>query len=163
MSEVIESVDVAVPVRVAYDQWTQFEDFPRFMDDVDRVQQLDDTRLHWEATIDGVHQEWDSAITEQQPDERIAWRATGKGMAGIVTFQQLGQESTRIGVRMSWQPEGPAEKVGAALGIDASHVRRDLARFKDQIERRRVATGSWRGEVVAGERVGDDPSASPPG
>jgi len=163
MSEVIESVDVAVPVRVAYDQWTQFEEFPRFMNDVDRVQQLDDTRLHWEATIDGIHQEWDSAITEQQPDERIAWRATGKGMAGIVTFQQLGGESTRVGVRMSWQPEGPAEKVGAALGIDASHVRRDLARFKEQIEQRRVATGGWRGEVIAGEPVGEDlPAGSPP-
>jgi uncharacterized membrane protein len=161
MSEVIESVDVAVPVRVAYDQWTQFEEFPRFMSDVDRVDQLDDTRLHWEATIDGIHQEWDSAITEQQPDERIAWRATGKGMAGIVTFQPLGDESTRVGVRMSWQPEGPAEKVGAALGIDASHVRRDLARFKELLEQQRVATGGWRGEVVAGERVGDDlPPAS---
>jgi uncharacterized membrane protein len=161
MSEVIESVDVAVPVRVAYDQWTQFEEFPRFMDDVDSVHQVDDTRLHWEATIDGVHQEWDSAITEQQPDTRIAWRATGKGMAGIVTFQPLGTESTRVGVRMSWEPERPAERVGAALGIDASHVRRDLARFKQLIEHRRVATGGWRGEVVAGERVDqDDPPST---
>jgi uncharacterized membrane protein len=162
MSDVMESVDVAVPVRTAYDQWTQFEEFPRFMDDVDRVEQVDPTRLHWIATIDGVHEEWDAAITEQQPDERIAWRAVGKGMAGIVSFQPLGQESTRVSVRMSWQPEGTAEKVGAALGIDASHVRQDLARFKDLVERQRVATGGWRGEVVAGERVGDDrPPASP--
>ncbi len=153
MSDVMESVDVAVPVRTAYDQWTQFEEFPRFMDDVDRVEQVDDTRLHWATTIDGVHEEWDAAITEQQPDERIAWRAMGKGMAGIVTFQPLGQESTRVSVRMSWEPEGAAEKVGAALGIDASHVRQDLARFKELIEHQRVATGGWRGEVVAGERV----------
>ncbi len=153
MSDVMESVDVAVPVRTAYDQWTQFEEFPRFMDDVDRVEQVDDTRLHWATTIDGVHEEWDASITEQQPDERIAWRAMGKGMAGIVTFQPLGQESTRVSVRMSWKPEGAAEKVGAALGIDASHVRQDLARFKELIEHQRVATGGWRGEVVAGERV----------
>ena len=156
MSDVMESVDVAVPVRTAYDQWTQFEEFPRFMDDVDRVDQVGDTRLHWAATIDGVHEEWDAAITEQQPDERIAWGAMGKGMAGIVTFQPLGQESTRVSVRMSWKPEGAAEKVGAALGIDASHVRQDLARFKELIEGQRVATGGWRGEVVAGERVGHD-------
>ena len=153
MSDVMESVDVAVPVRTAYNQWTQFEEFPRFMDDVDRVEQVDDTRLRWATTIDGVHEEWDAAITEQQPDERIAWRAIDKGMAGIVTFQPLGQESTRVSVRMSWKPEGAAEKVGAALGIDASHVRQDLARFKELIEQQRVATGGWRGEVVAGERV----------
>jgi len=162
MSDVMESVDVAVPVRAAYDQWTQFEEFPRFMDDVDRVEQLDETRLRWAATIDGVHEEWDAAITEQQPDQRIAWRAVGKGMAGIVTFQPLGQQSTRVSVRMSWEPDGPLEKVGAALGIDASHVRQDLARFKDLIEHQRVATAGWRGEVVAGERVGDArPPSSP--
>jgi uncharacterized membrane protein len=162
MSDVMESVLVAVPVRTAYDQWTQFEEFPRFMDDIDRVEQLDDTRLRWAATIDGVHEEWDAAITEQQPDERIAWRAMGKGMAGLVTFEQLGDASTRVSVRMSWQPEGPAEKVGAALGVDASHVRQDLQRFKELIEQQRVATGGWRGEVVGGERTGDDrPPASP--
>jgi uncharacterized membrane protein len=162
MSDVMESVEVAVPVRTAYDQWTQFEEFPTFMDDIDQVRQLDDTRLQWAATIDGVHEEWEAAITEQQPDERIAWRALGKGMAGVVTFEPLDDGSTRESVRMSWQPEGPAEKVGAALGVDASHVRRDLGRFKELIEGQRVATGGWRGEVVAGERTGDDRAPAAP-
>ena len=148
MSQITESIDVAVPVTTAYNQWTQFEEFPRFMGGVEQVQQLDDTRLHWVAEIGGKREEWDAQITEQNPDERVAWTAQGgKGNAGVVTFHRLDDEQTRVTVQMDWEPEGVVENVGAALGFDDRQVSTDLERFKDLIEERGSETGAWRGEV----------------
>jgi len=150
MAEITESVDVAVPVRVAYDQWTQFEEFPAFMEGVEQIRQIDDTHLHWVAEVGGKREEWDAEITEQHPDERVAWTARGgKGNAGVVTFHRLNDEETRVTVQMDWQPEGVMENVGAALGFDDRQVSNDLGRFKELIESRGGATGAWRGDVPA--------------
>jgi len=151
MAEVTESVDVEVPVSTAYNQWTQFEEFPRFMDGVESVRQLDDTHLHWVAEIAGKREEWDAEITEQHPDERVAWKATGgKGNAGVVTFHRLNDDETRVTVQLDWQPEGVTENIGAALGMDGRQVSKDLERFKELIESRGLESGSWRGDVAAG-------------
>jgi uncharacterized membrane protein len=151
MPEVIETIDVRVPVRTAYNQWTQFEEFPRFMEGVEQVQQLDETHLRWVAEVGGKREEWDAQITEQQPDQRIAWAAVGgKGNAGVVTFHRLDEDATRVTVQMDWEPEGAMENIGAALGMDDRQVRQDLERFKDLIEERGVESGAWRGEVDAG-------------
>jgi uncharacterized membrane protein len=148
MSEITGSIDVRVPLRTAYNQWTQFEDFPEFMEGVEHVDQLDDTHLHWVAEIGGKREEWDAEITEQHPDERVAWAARGgKGNAGVVTFHRLDDDATRITVQMDWQPEGVIENVGATLGLDERQVSKDLERFKDLIESRGTETGAWRGEV----------------
>jgi uncharacterized membrane protein len=148
MAEVTESVDVEVPVQTAYNQWTQFEEFPKFMEGVEEVQQLDDTHLHWVAEIGGQRREWDAEITEQRPDERVAWRSTnGTTNAGVVTFHRLSDSTTRVTVQMEWEPEGISEKVGAAVGTDDRRVRGDLERFKEMIENRGSETGGWRGEV----------------
>ena len=148
MSHVTESVDVAVPVSTAYNQWTQFEEFPKFMGGVEQVQQLDDTHLRWAAEIAGKREEWDAEITEQRPDERIAWRATGgKGNAGVVTFEPLGGTDTRVTVQMDWEPEGVTENIGAAIGMDDRQVSKDLERFKDLIETQGTETGAFRGTV----------------
>jgi uncharacterized membrane protein len=151
MAEVTESVDVEVPVSTAYNQWTQFEEFPRFMDGVESVRQLDDTHLHWVAEIAGKREEWDAEITEQHPDERVAWKATGgKGNAGVVTFHRLNDDETRVTVQLDWQPAGVTENIGAALGMDGRQVSKDLERFKELIESRGQESGSWRGDVSAG-------------
>ena len=151
MAEVTESVDVAVPISTAYNQWTQFEEFPRFMDGVESVRQVDDTHLHWVAEIAGTREEWDAEITEQHPDERVAWKATGgKGNAGVVTFHRLNDDETRVTVQLDWHPEGVIENVGAALGMDERQVSKDLERFKELIEGRGQESGAWRGEVSAG-------------
>src|ERR1700752_5248485 len=123
MSTVVESVDVAVPVSTAYNQWTQFEEFPRFMDGVEEVRQLDDKRLHWVAEVGGKRREWDARITEQVPDQRIAWEATsGKPNGGVVTFQPVTPERTEVRVFMDYAPEGIAESVGSALGVARRRV-----------------------------------------
>ena len=148
MAEVMESIDVQVPLATAYNQWTQFEEFPRFMGGVDTVKQLDDTHLHWAAEIAGKREEWDAEITEQNPDERVAWKATGgKGNAGVVTFHRLSDDETRVTVQMDWQPEGVTENIGAALGFDDRQVSKDLDRFKELIEDRGTESGEWRGQV----------------
>jgi uncharacterized membrane protein len=148
MTQVTESVDVAVPVSAAYNQWTQFEEFPKFMGGVEQVQQLDDTHLRWAAQVAGKREEWDAQIVEQRPDQRIAWAATGgKGNAGVVTFEPLGSEETRVTVQMDWQPEGVLENIGAAIGMDDHQVSKDLDRFKELIEGRGTETGAWRGSV----------------
>ncbi len=148
MTQVTESVDVSVPVSTAYNQWTQFEEFPNFMGGVEQVQQLDDTHLRWSAQVAGKHEEWDAQITEQTPDERIAWTATGgKGNAGLVTFESLGGDETRVTVQMDWQPEGVVENIGAAIGMDDHQIAKDLGRFKELIEARGAETGAWRGSV----------------
>jgi len=146
-----ESIEVGVPVSTAYNQWTQFEDFPLFMEGVDHVQQLDDTRLHWVATIDGRQAEWDAKIVEQHPDRQISWISEdGKKTRGTVTFEERGDSRTLIGVSMSYQAEGPMEAVGSAAGLDDRRVRGDLERFKELVETRGTETGALRGEVSAG-------------
>jgi uncharacterized membrane protein len=148
MAQITESIDVRVPVTTAYNQWTQFEEFPRFMEGVESVQQLDDTHVHWVAEIGGKREEWDAEITEQHPDERVAWTARGgKGNAGVVTFHRLNDDETRVTVQMDWEPEGVVENVGTALGFDDRQVSKDLGRFKDLIEQRGSETGAWRGDV----------------
>ena len=148
MSTIEESIDVDVAVRTAYDQWTQFEEFPRFMEGVESVTQVDDTHLRWVAQIAGVRREWDAEITEQTPDQRIAWDATsGTTNAGVVTFHRLDDERTRLMLQLDVEPEGLVEKAGDALGIIRRRATGDLERFKELIESRGRATGSWRGQV----------------
>jgi uncharacterized membrane protein len=154
MATVEESIEVNVPVSTAYNQWTQFEDFPRFMEGVESVKQIDDTHLHWVAEIGGERREWDAEITEQQPDARIAWKATGgHGNSGVVTFKPLEQNSTLITVRMEYVTEGLKEQLGSAVGADSRRVKGDLERFEEFVESRGRETGAWRGEVEKGERV----------
>ena len=148
MATIEQSIDVEVPVQTAYNQWTQFEEFPRFMEGVEEVRQLDDTRLHWVAELGGSRHEWDAEITEQHPDERVAWRNTdGKENAGVVTFHQLDDDRSRVMVQMDFVPEGVKEKLGTALGAPDRRVQGDLERFKELIESRGTESGSWRGEV----------------
>jgi uncharacterized membrane protein len=148
MSTVEESIEINVPVRTAYDQWTQFETFPQFMEGVTEVQQLDDTHLHWVADIGGVHREWDAEITEQHPDERVAWRAReGADNAGVVTFHKLSDTKTKVMLQLEFDPEGFTEVAGDKLGFVKRRAVGDLERFKDFIEGRGSETGAWRGEV----------------
>src|SRR5215211_3745457 len=135
MASIQESIEVGVPVETAYNQWTQFEEFPMFMEGIETVQQLDDTRLHWVAEVGGTREEWDAEITEQHPDERVAWKATsGKGNAGVVTFHRVSDSQTKVMVQMDWEPEGVTEQIGSTLGMDDRRVKGDLKRFKELIE-----------------------------
>jgi uncharacterized membrane protein len=153
MTTIERSIEVDVPTRVAYDQWTQFEEFPRFMEGVERVRQLDDTHLHWEAEIAGVHREWDAEIVEQEPDARVSWRSVdGTRNAGTVTFAPLDVDRTAVVLQLDVEPEGFAEKAGSALGIIERRAKGDLERFKEYIESRGVESGGWRGVVEDGER-----------
>jgi uncharacterized membrane protein len=150
MSEIMESIDVNVPVRTAYDQWTQFESFPKFMEAVKDVRQLDDTTLEWVADVAGKEKRWKAKITEQKPDERVAWTSVdGARNAGVVTFHRLGEGVTRVTLQLDVDPEGPIENVGDALGVVKRQVEGDLKRFKEFIESRGQETGAWRGEVAA--------------
>jgi uncharacterized membrane protein len=152
ISTIDESIEVAVPVKTAYNQWTQFEEFPLFMEGVDDVRQRDDTRLHWVATIGGHTAEWDAKILEQHPDTQISWISEdGKKTRGTVSFEPVGQSKTLIRLSMSYQAEGPIEQLGSAAGLDAQRVRGDLKRFKDLIESRGTESGEWRGEIDAGK------------
>ena len=151
MSKIVEPVDVAVPVQTAYDQWTQFESFPMFMEGVEKVEQLDDTTLRWTANIAGQERTWKARITEQNPDERIAWTSIdGARNAGVVTFHRLDDEMTRVTLQMDVDPEGPVDNIGDALGLLERRVKGDLKRFKEFIEGRGVETGAWRGSVPQG-------------
>ncbi len=148
MSTVEKSIEVQLPVSTVYNQWTQFEEFPQFMDGVERVTQLDDTRLHWVAEIAGATREWDAEIVDQQPDQRIAWRSIdGAGNGGIVTFQPVGQDATRVNLQMQFEPAGVAETIGDKLGFVSKQAEGDLKRFKSFVEERGRETGAWRGEV----------------
>jgi uncharacterized membrane protein len=147
-STIEKSINVDVPVRTAYNQWTQFEEFPRFMEGVEEVRQIDDKRLHWRSKIGGKEEEWDAEITEQIPDERVAWRSTtGRANAGVVTFHHISDTTTRVMLQMEYDPEGLVENVGDALGVVSRRVEGDLNRFKEFIESRGTETGAWRGEV----------------
>lgn len=148
-----ESLEVAVPIRTAYDQWTQFEDFPKFMEGVKSVTQLDDKRLAWRAEIAGKEVAWNAEITQQEPDQRIGWRSTtGAENAGSVSFRALTPTSTEVTLRLTFEPEGGVQKAGGMLGLVKLRVHGDLERFKKFIEARGQATGAWRGEIH-GERV----------
>ena len=147
MQTVEETIDVEVPVRTAYEQWTQFESFPHFMSGVDSVTQLSDRTSHWIVNVGGVRREFDTETIEQLPDERIAWRSIdGETHAGAVAFTLLKTGLTRVWVRLEWAQDTFADTVGAALGFDNMQVRADLRRFKDFIEARGTETGAWRGE-----------------
>ena len=148
MSTVEKFVDVNVPIRVAYDQWTQFEDFPKFMEGVRKVEQLDDKRMHWVVEIAGKTEEYDAEITDQVPDQRIAWRSTsGPNNSGVVSFHPLDANRTRVLLEMEYEPRGAVENVGDMLGVVSMRLKGDLDRFKKFIEARGVETGAWRGSV----------------
>jgi uncharacterized membrane protein len=147
----IETVDVSVPVSVAYNQWTQFESFPQFLSFVESVTQVTDTLTEWKVKIGGVEREFRAQITEQHPDERVAWTSTGGEVdhAGVVTFHKLAQNETRVTVQLDWEAQGLLEKAGAALGVDNHIIKKDLANFKEFIEAQGTETGEWRGDVQA--------------
>jgi uncharacterized membrane protein len=148
MSSIVESVDVKVPVRTAYNQWTQFEEFPRFMEGVREIQQRDDTHLHWVVDVGGMRREFDAEITEQHPDERIAWNSMdGPRHAGVVTFHRIDPETTRVTAQMEVDPEGFVENVADKAGVLKRRVKGDMKRFREYIESRGQETGAWRGDV----------------
>jgi len=148
MSTIEKSINVHVPVHTAYNQWTQFEEFPRFMEGIEEVRQLDDTHLHFRAKIGGKEKEWDAVITEQTPDQRIAWRDTnGAPNAGVVTFHRIAPSETRVMLQLEYDPQGFVENVGDVVGVVSSRVEGDLERFKQFVEARGRETGAWRGEV----------------
>ena len=148
MATVEQTVEVEAPIRTVYDQWTQFEEFPRFMGGVEEVRQIDDRLTHWRTSIGGVTREFDAEIVDQHPDQRVAWRSVdGTTHAGAVTFEKVDENHTRVAARIDWQPESAAEKVGAAVGVDDRQVKADLARFREFIEQRGTETGAWRGDI----------------
>ena len=148
MSTIATSIEVNVPVRIAYNQWTQFEDFPRFMEGVKEVHQVDDRHLHWKAEIGGQDKEWDSEITVQMPDQRIAWKSVGGAInEGMVSFVSLSDATSLVQLDVAYEPEGVIETVGDATGVVSLRVKNDLERFKAFVESRGQETGAWRGTV----------------
>jgi uncharacterized membrane protein len=151
VARIEKTIEVDVPVTTAYNQWTQFEEFPRFMESIESVAQLDDTTLEWHANIAGNDETWTAKITDQVPDERVRWESTsGAPNSGEVSFTRIDEGRTRVTVVMEWEPEGPIQSAGAALGFDDRQVEGDLQRFKEFIESRGTETGAWRGEVKQG-------------
>jgi uncharacterized membrane protein len=154
MPKIEDTIEVQVPVQQAYNQWTQFEDFPKFMEGVQSVQQLDDTHVRWVAELRGESRQWTTEITEQRPDEKVAWKTIEGEVKndGVVTFEPMGDAQTRVNVQMDVETDSTAENVaGDLLGVVKSQVRGDLERFKQLIESRDEETGAWRGEVREGE------------
>jgi uncharacterized membrane protein len=153
VERVERSVEVDCPIRTVYNQWTQFEEFPRFISGVKEVVQLDDTHVHWRAEVRGKDKEWDAEITEQIPDQRISWRSTsGEENAGTVRFEPLPGNRTLVRLALGYEPAGAIENAGDALGLFTSHVENTMKDFKHYIEERQVADGAWRGEVRGGHR-----------
>jgi len=144
---VVRAIDVDVPVREAYNQWTQFEEFPLFMGSILEVRQLDDTHLRWRARVGRAERQWTARVTEQHPDERIAWTSDDGGPDGVVTFHRLSEGASRVTVQLGYRPAGMRDQFGHMLGVDSLRVQQDLSRFKHLIEARRTASGQWRGEV----------------
>jgi uncharacterized membrane protein len=154
MPTIEDSIEVQVPVQQAYNQWTLFEEFPKFMEGIQSVQQLDDTHVQWVAEIRGESRQWTTEITEQQPDEKIAWKTIDGEVKndGVVTFEQVGDRQTRVNVQMDVEGASTAENIGGdLLGIVKGQVHGDLERFKQVIENRDQETGAWRGAVHDGE------------
>jgi len=159
METVEKSIEVAAPVSTVYNQWTQFEEFPQFMEGVEDVQQITDKRLHWKANIGGVDKEWDADIVEQVPDTRIAWRSVDRpANAGAVSFTAVTSASTRVTVKINYEPESAIEKAGDALGFVSRRIEGDLKRFKEFIEARGTETGGWRGEIRGKQVRPEEPS-----
>ncbi len=155
MERIEKSIEVLCPVRTVYNQWTQFEDFPRFMAGVKEIRQLDDTHLHWRAEIWGKEKEWDAEITEQVPDQKISWRSTSGDApnGGTVRFEPLAADRTRVKLTMEYVPQGALEKVADALGVLSKRVQNTVEDFKQFIEKRGAETGGWRGEVHGGRKT----------
>ena len=151
MAQALETIDVNVPVSVAYNQWTQFEEFPKFLDEVESLTQTSDTLTHWKVKVGPVEKEFDATITEQHPDERVAWNSTGGEVdhAGVITFHKLSDTETRLTVQIDWEPTGVFEKLGSTLGADNHAIKKDLANFKEYIESQGSEDGAWRGDVDA--------------
>jgi uncharacterized membrane protein len=151
MPQVIETIDVNVPVSTAYNQWTQFESFPKFLSYVESITQVTDTLTAWKVKIGGIEREFEAEITEQHPDERVAWNSTGgeENHAGVVTFHKLSDTESRVTVQLDWEATGLAEKAGALLGVDDHVIKGDLKKFKEFIESQGAETGAWRGDVQA--------------
>ena len=149
MTKIIETIDVAVPVTTAYNQWTQFESFPTFLDEVESIHQIDDTHTHWKVKVGGATREFDAVITEQHPDERVAWASTSGETthAGVVTFHKLEDNKTRVTVQIDWEPEGFLETAGSLIGMGQHAVKKDLHNFKEMMEAHQTEFGAWRGEV----------------
>jgi uncharacterized membrane protein len=156
MERVTKTFEINAPVQKVYNQWTQFEEFPRFMDGVKEVRQLDDTHLHWRASIAGKDKEWDAEIVEQVPDQRIAWRSTsGAPNAGTVRFEPLNKDRSRVHLTMEYEPKGFIENVGDAVGVVDRKLEKAVEDFKRLIEQRGQETGAWRGEVHGGQKTGE--------
>ena len=156
MERIEKSIEVGCPVRAAYNQWTQFEEFPRFMKGVKEVRQLDDTHVHWHAEIWGKDKQWDAEIVEQVPDKMISWRSTsGAPNNGTVRFEPLDEQRTRVHLTMEYEPEGAIENIGDALGVMSGRVQNTVEDFKQFIEQRGRETGGWRGEVHGGHKTGN--------
>jgi uncharacterized membrane protein len=154
-----KNIEVDAPLNKVYNQWTQFEDFPKFMEGVEQVTQLDNTRLHWVAQVAGKRKEWDAEIFEQVPDQRIAWRSTtGARNSGIVTFKPISANRTEVSLKLNYDPEGVMENVGDMLGVVGRRVEGDLKRFKEFIQSRVSETGAWRGEIHHGTETSKFPS-----
>lgn len=151
MAQIIETIDVDVPVTTAYNQWTQFESFPHFLDEVESITQTDATHSHWKVKVAGAEREFDTVVTEQHPDERVAWTSTGGDTehAGVVTFHKLDDTTSRVTVQIDWEPQGFLEKAGSLVGAGKHAVKKDLENFKDFIEAQGSETGAWRGDVQA--------------
>jgi uncharacterized membrane protein len=149
MSTVEKTIDVRVPVRTAYNQWTQFEDFPKFMEGIREVKQLDDRKLHWRANIGGKNKEWDAVITEQIPDARIAWKSIeGSSNAGVVTFHRVSDDRTRVMLQMAYDPQGVTENLADSAGLTGYTIESSLQSFKKFVEERGEETGAWRGKIA---------------
>jgi uncharacterized membrane protein len=158
MTTIEKTIEVDVPIRTAYNQWTQFEEFPRFMEGVKEVHQLDDKHLHWRAEVMGKEVEWNSEITHQVPDQRISWRSTsGAQNTGSISFLPLTENRTQVTLHMVIDPDGPAQATGSALGLVSSRIEGDLKRFKDFIEKRGAETGEWRGEIQGRQVIRETP------
>ncbi|MDG5806106.1 SRPBCC family protein [Streptomyces ossamyceticus] len=152
MSTVKEAVEVEVPVHTAYNQWTQFEEFPQFMEGVEEVRQIDDRHNHWTTKVGGVKREFDTEIVDQLPDERITWRTTtgDTKQKGTVHFERLDDTHTRVELVMDIEPSG-IEKAGDMLGMIDRRVKGDMRRFKEYMEKRGGESGAWRGRIRPGE------------
>src|ERR1051325_1259921 len=170
MERIEKTIEVEVPVRTAYDQWTQFEEFPTFMEGVTEVQQVDDKTLRWVAEVAGTRKEWTAEILQQEPDQVVSWRSTSGALNnGSVSFQPNGVDRTKVTLVMTYDPKGAKETIGDALGVLSARIEGDLRRFKEFIESRKVLTGAWRGDVREGQvrkrdhRGGVLESKTPPG
>lgn len=160
MSTIEKTIEVDVPVRTAYDQWTQFEEFPEFMAGVERVKQIDDKNLHWKAEVAGVKREWTAEIVRQEPDQQVSWRSTdGAKNDGTVSFASIGADHTQVTLRLDFEPEGAVEKAGDMLNLVEAQAGQDLEKFKEFIEHRQAETGAWRGSVQPTGEVDPGPTS----